>query len=113
VASVPTQLGLQFSSDLFRTYISRPRAHLDAYRTKAELSLTFDARPWLGTLACPTFVLVGTWDRVVPPSAGRELANRIPNAVLHSLPGGHLVHLVRAKQVGQLISDWTGRGHTS
>jgi len=106
VASVPTQLGLQFSSTLLRSYLSRPRAHMDAYRTKAELSLAFDARPWLGTLACPTFVLTGTWDPVVPPAAGRELADRIPKATLHSLSGGHLVHLVRARRVGQLISDW-------
>ena len=48
----------------------------------------------------------GTWDPVVPASAGRELANRIPNASLHSVRGGHLVHLVQAKRVGDLISDW-------
>jgi pimeloyl-ACP methyl ester carboxylesterase len=106
LASVPTQLGLRFSNELFQSYISRPRAHLDAYRMKAELSLTFDARPWLATLECPTFVLTGTWDRVVPASAGRELASRIPNAMLHSIRGGHLVHLVHAKRVGDLISDW-------
>ena len=106
MASLPTQLGLRFSKELFQSYISRPRAHIDAYRTKAELSLTFDARPWLGTLACPTFVLTGTWDPVVPASAGRELADRIPNATLHSVRGGHLVHLVQANRVGELIADW-------
>jgi pimeloyl-ACP methyl ester carboxylesterase len=77
-----------------------------AYRTKAELSLTFDARPWLTSLACPTFVLTGSWDPVVPASAGRELARSIPDARLCSLPGGHLVHLVQAKRVGGLIADW-------
>jgi 3-oxoadipate enol-lactonase len=107
VASLPTQLGLRFPPELFETYISRPRAHVAAYRTKAELSLLFDARPWLASLVCPTFVLTGTWDPVVPASAGRELARTIPNASLHSLPGGHLVHLVRARQVGHLISDWS------
>ena len=106
VASLPTQLGLRFPGDLFLSYISRPRAHVAAYRTKAELSLTFDARPWLATLECPTFVLTGTWDPVVPASAGRELARRIPNARLHSLRGGHLVHLVHAQRVSGLISDW-------
>jgi pimeloyl-ACP methyl ester carboxylesterase len=106
MASVPTQLGLRFSNDLLQSYISRPRAHLDAYRMKAELSLTFDARPWLPTLDCPTFVLTGTWDPVVPASAGRELASSIPNAILHSVRGGHLVHLVHARRVGFLISDW-------
>ncbi len=107
LASVPTQLGLRFSNELFQSYISRPRAHLAAYRTKAELSLTFDARPWLSTLESPAFVLVGTWDQIVPASAGRELATRMPNASLHTVRGGHLVHLVHARQVGELIAGWT------
>jgi pimeloyl-ACP methyl ester carboxylesterase len=106
VASLPSQLGLRFPDDLFQSYISRPRANVPAYRRKAELSLTFDARPWLSTIECPTFVLTGTWDPVVPIAAGRELARSIPNASLHTLPGGHLIHVVEARRAGALISDW-------
>jgi aminoacrylate hydrolase len=106
LASLPTQLGLQFPRDLFAAYIDCPRAHVAAYRAKAELSLTFDARPWLHEIVCPTFVLVGSWDPVVPASAGRELASYMPNAQLRQLAGGHLVHLVRARQVGELIATW-------
>jgi len=106
LVSVPTQLGLRFPADLFRDYIQRPRAHVAAYRAKAELSLTFDARPWLPTLTTPTFVLTGMWDPVVPVSAGRELARTIPQAELHQLPGGHLVHLVQSRRVGELIETW-------
>ena len=110
--SLPTQLGLQrLPPELVRAYIARPRAHVAAYRTKAELSLTFDARPWLSTLACPTFILVGSWDPVVPASAGRALASAIPNAELHQLPGGHLVHLVRAALVAGLIARWARSLH--
>src|SRR5437763_534921 len=111
VVSLPTQLGLRFPPDLLRSYISRPRAHVAAYRTKAELSLTFDARPWLAEIECPAFVLVGPWDRVVPASAGRDLARQLPNATLHSLRGGHLVHLVQAARVGALIQAWARRVH--
>jgi pimeloyl-ACP methyl ester carboxylesterase len=111
VVSLPTQLGLRFPPDLLRSYISRPRAHVAAYRTKAELSLTFDARPWLADIECPAFVLVGSWDPVVPASAGRDLARRLPNATLHSLRGGHLVHLVQAARVGALIDAWARRVH--
>jgi poly(3-hydroxyoctanoate) depolymerase len=111
VVSLPTQLGLRFPPDLLRSYISRPRAHVAAYRTKAELSLTFDARPWLAEIECPAFVLVGSWDPVVPASAGRDLARRLPNATLHSLRGGHLVHLVQAARVGALIDAWARRVH--
>lgn len=106
LASLPTQLGLAATPALLRSYLSRPRANVAAYRRKAELSLTFDARPWLPNVATPAFILTGTWDPVVPASAGRELARRLPNASLYTLPGGHLVHLVHADAVGRLVAQW-------
>jgi 3-oxoadipate enol-lactonase len=109
LVSVPGQLGLRVTPDLLRSYISRPRADAAAYRAKAELSVAFDARPWLPSLDCPSFILTGTWDPVVAPSAGQELARLLPNASLHTQPGGHLVHIVRAAQVGGLIEDWSER----
>jgi pimeloyl-ACP methyl ester carboxylesterase len=112
VASLPTQLGLRFPRQLLRDYLFRPRADMIAYRTKAELSLTFDARPWLADIDCPTFVVIGTWDPVVPASAGRELARHMPNATLVSLRGGHLVHLVNARRVGALIDEWARDLHS-
>jgi pimeloyl-ACP methyl ester carboxylesterase len=106
MVSLPTQLGLRFPRDLFQSYISRPRAHAAAYRRKAELSLTFDARPWLAEIECPAFILTGSWDPVVPATAGRELALSMPFASLYQLQGGHLVHLVHARKVGGLIETW-------
>jgi pimeloyl-ACP methyl ester carboxylesterase len=106
LVSIPTQLGLRFSSEVFRGYVDRPRSDVEAYRAKAELSLTFDARPWLGSIETSTFVLTGRWDPVVPRSAGQELARSMPNATLHTLGGGHLVHLVHAHRVGRLIAQW-------
>jgi pimeloyl-ACP methyl ester carboxylesterase len=106
LASLPSQFGFTLPPDLFQEYISRPRAHAAAYRAKAELSLTFDARPWLAELDMPTFVLTGNFDPVVPISAGRELARAIPGAELHHLPGGHLAHLIQAQRVGELIDNW-------
>ena len=103
---MPTQLGVHPPRELFRSYIRRPRAQVAAYRAKAELSLSFDARQWLPSIDTPAFVLAGSWDPVVPPRAGRELARRMPNATLHTLRGGHLVHLVQAERVGLLIGDW-------
>ncbi len=106
LASVPAQLGFRFSRDVAMAYLRRPAAWLPGYRRKCQLSLGFDARPWLGSLTCPAFVLVGSWDPVVPTSAGVALARAIPRATLHRLPGGHLVHLVRAAQAGALIKRW-------
>jgi len=106
MVSVPTQLGVPFARDLFLDYVDRPRAFIPAYRRKAELSLEFDARPWLPTLDVPAFILAGSWDPVVPAVAGHELVRSIPGARLHVLPGGHLVHLARADRVGELIRGW-------
>ena len=104
--SVPGALGLRCPPEITRAYLVRPALHLPGYRAKCGIALAFDARPWLGEIVCPTFILIGTRDPVVPTGAGRELARRIPNARLHCLPGGHLVHIIRADEVGALIARW-------
>ncbi len=104
--ALPGTLGLACSRELARLYIRRPLPHLPFYRAKWELSVAFDARPWLGSIVCPTFVLTGTLDPIVPIRAGRELARLMPNARLHRLAGGHLVHVTRSAEAGQLIAQW-------
>jgi pimeloyl-ACP methyl ester carboxylesterase len=104
--SLPIVLGVHCSRDVARAYRRRPPPHLPGYRAKCEVSLQFDARPWLDSISCPTFILTGTWDPVVPARAGQELARRIPNARLHRLPGGHFAHVVRPAEAGNLISGW-------
>jgi pimeloyl-ACP methyl ester carboxylesterase len=104
--SVPGMLGLPCSLQVAHAYLRRPAPNLPGYRAKCEVSLAFDARPWLGSITCPTFILTGTWDPVVPTRAGEELARRIPNARLHRIRGGHLAHIVRPAQAGDLISRW-------
>ncbi|HLH24389.1 MAG TPA: alpha/beta fold hydrolase [Chloroflexota bacterium] len=99
-------LGRRPPRALVRAYCARPQLHLPGYRAKAAIALHFDARPWLGAITCPAFVLIGTRDPVVPPSAGRELACRLPHARLYCLPGGHLVHIVHAGETGALIARW-------
>jgi pimeloyl-ACP methyl ester carboxylesterase len=104
--SLPVALGVPWSWAVARAYLHRPAPHLPGYRAKCEVSAHFDARPWLDSINCPTFILTGTWDPVVPTRAGQELARRIPNARLHRLPGGHLAHVVRPAEAGHLISGW-------
>jgi pimeloyl-ACP methyl ester carboxylesterase len=104
--SLPVALGVPCSWDVARAYLQRPAPHLAGYRAKCEVSLNFDARPWLDSINCPTFILTGSWDPVVPTRAGKELARRIPNARLHRLRGGHLAHVARPAEAGHLISGW-------
>jgi 3-oxoadipate enol-lactonase len=103
---VPGALGRRPPGALRRAYLARPRLHLPGYRAKSASALAFDARPWLGEIACPTLIVIGTRDPVVPTRAGRELARRLPNARLHCLPGGHLTHIVHAAEAGALIARW-------
>lgn len=111
--SIPGQLGFRFSRDVVRTYLARPEVYFPAYHRKCELSLTFDARGWLAAIDCPVFVLTGGWDPVVPTSCGAALASLVPCASLHRLPGGHLVHLVRPREVGALVERWMAEAHES
>jgi pimeloyl-ACP methyl ester carboxylesterase len=110
--SLPAALGVPCSWEVARAYLRRPPPHLPGYRAKCEVSLQFDARPWLNSIDCPTFILTGTWDPVVPTRAGHELARRMPNARLHRLPGGHLAHVVRPAEAGHLISGWLADSQT-
>ena len=43
----------------------------------------------LGSIACPTFVGCGRYDRIAPESNSRALVSRIPGADLHVYEGGH------------------------
>jgi pimeloyl-ACP methyl ester carboxylesterase len=110
---LPLALGLPCSWEVARAYLRRPALHLPGYRAKCEVSLHFDARPWLDSINCPTFILIGTWDPVVPTRAGQELARRIPNARLHRLRGGHLAHVMRPAEAGHLISGWVADSKTT
>jgi 3-oxoadipate enol-lactonase len=102
----PGALGLGCPKDIRQAYLTQQVVHLPGYRGKCQIAIGFDARPWLDSIGCPTFVLVGTWDPVVPTRAGVHLAARIPNARLVRLPGSHLVHVRRAEQVGRLLEKW-------
>jgi pimeloyl-ACP methyl ester carboxylesterase len=65
--------------------------------------------PFLGSIQAPTLVVCGSRDSVVPPSNGRVLAGRIPNASLFMLPGrGHdLQRGDSAKALARLVEDFS------
>ena len=56
----------------------------------------FDVRHRLEEVACPTLVVAGEHDRLVPPRFQRTLAERLPNAEYVELDGaGHMPMLER------------------
>ena len=64
----------------------------------------------LGQIRCPTLVLHGTEDRLVPVANARLLADRIPNAELVLLEGaGHLYHSEQPERADRAVLGFLGR----
>lgn len=69
--------------------ITRPKSY-DRFLRQAESCLTHDSHHRLAEITAPTLVIGGEEDRCLGGDASRELAERIPNAVLKMYPGqGH------------------------
>lgn len=49
----------------------------------------YDARGWLPSVDVPAAVIVTTRDSLVPPDAQRDLAARVPNALVYEVDGDH------------------------
>jgi pimeloyl-ACP methyl ester carboxylesterase len=63
---------------------------------------TWTSIPFLGWLRCPTLVVCGAYDRVVPPINSALLARRIAGAELVTLAAGH--DLQRPAPAGALVA---------
>jgi pimeloyl-ACP methyl ester carboxylesterase len=104
--TVPGALGLAAPSHVTRAYLRRPLRDVAAYRSKCELAMRFDARPWLHEIRTRSFVLAGMSDPVVPIASGQDLAQGLAGAHFHAIPGGHLAWLVRPAEAGALVGHW-------
>ncbi len=57
-----------------------------------------------GRLDLPVLLVVGAGDRAVPPGDAREVARRLPDARIETLPGaGHLIHEEKPGDIATLI----------
>ena len=66
-----------------------------------------DLRPRLGSLNCPTQILVGSEDRLTPPELAQELAGGIPGARLQQLPDcGHAAPVEQPGLVIQQLAEF-------
>ena len=64
----------------------------------------------LGQVACPTLVLCGEDDGMVPPENSRQLAALIPGARLELIPQcGHLPMLEKPEEVRDAVFEFLGR----
>jgi poly(3-hydroxyalkanoate) depolymerase len=77
------------------------------YMGQLAATMGWTSLPWLHRLACPTLVLSGDSDPIVPAVNARILAARIPDVRLHIVEGGgHLVLADRAEHCGEVIADF-------
>jgi pimeloyl-ACP methyl ester carboxylesterase len=79
-------------------------AYLRQQRAAASRS---DATELLGTISVPTLVMAGAEDRLISPTAQREMASLIPSARFEQLDGvGHLSPLEAPHIVSGILGEW-------
>ncbi|MDQ6616281.1 MAG: alpha/beta hydrolase [Actinomycetota bacterium] len=106
---------LAFGSDPSPTHVEVLRAMTSAVPGPIigqllKTLLNLDVRPVLPAIAAPALVVVGQRDLLTPVWHSRCIANRIPVAELHVLPGcGHMVMFERRAELGQLLVDFAQR----
>ena len=68
-----------------------------------------DSRPTLGSIRCPTLVLVGEGDELTPPERAAEIAAGVPGARLTTVPQcGHVSTLEQPDEVTRALLEWLG-----
>jgi pimeloyl-ACP methyl ester carboxylesterase len=66
-----------------------------------------DSRDLLPGITCPTFIVHGAEDRLIPPSAGQEMAAAIPGATLRRVDAaGHFLLLERPTEANAVVDDF-------
>lgn len=78
-------------------------------RQMAAVMLAKGRRAALGAVACPTLVIHGTHDTLVPPAHGEDTANAIPGAAFRLIEGlGHgTAYPTLWREIAELISAHT------
>jgi pimeloyl-ACP methyl ester carboxylesterase len=79
------------------------------FKAQFEAILSSDRSQVVNAIRCPTLVIHGEEDPLVPVRNGHLLAERIAGAKLALLEGcGHLPHLERPEQTAKLIREFLG-----
>jgi pimeloyl-ACP methyl ester carboxylesterase len=76
-------------------------------RQQAAVMTRVDSRPTLAGIGCPTLVLVGDADQIVPPDRSREIAGGIAGATLVVLEDcGHMCAMEKPREVEDALLRW-------
>ena len=102
----PDRLGDQTLTQTIRDMAER--VGVDAFiRQQTAILGRPDSSGQLGAITCPTLVLCGRQDKLIPLEVHREMAGAIPGARLAIIEdSGHLPPLERPQAVTALLRDW-------
>ncbi|MEM9586942.1 MAG: alpha/beta hydrolase [Planctomycetota bacterium] len=79
---------------------------MSALGRRIRLISQLDRRDQLKGIQTPAFVVVSQNDRTVPPSSGELLAQRLPNAAMARIGGGHTAMSHPEVDMTGLITEW-------
>jgi pimeloyl-ACP methyl ester carboxylesterase len=85
---------------------SRHAPPIAGWAAQAQACLEFDSEQRLDQVRCPTLVITGDDDAIVPTANSRLLADRIRGAKLVTLPGGHLFFLESAREFNAAVLEF-------
>lgn len=86
----------------------------EAFRRQQEAIIgRIDSRPHLGDIRCPTMVLAGRQDQIMPVEVLKELADGIPGARLTVIEDcGHMASIEQPARVLAAFVEWLDRSTT-
>ncbi|MFH0880449.1 MAG: alpha/beta hydrolase [Lentisphaerota bacterium] len=79
---------------------------LSAFERQLDAATCFDAQPLLKNISSKTLVITSHQDILVLPEEGIDLEDKIPGAVVKSLPTGHLSMIERPDDFSRMIVDF-------
>jgi pimeloyl-ACP methyl ester carboxylesterase len=102
----PSRLQDPAVADVVRAMARDAGAETFARQQRAIMSRA-DSRPLLGSIRCPTIVVCGRDDALMPMEIHEELVRGIAGAKLHAVERcGHLAPLERPAAVGDALRTW-------
>lgn len=77
-----------------------------ALKRRMQALAAHDTADRLHSITAPTMVVTGRDDRLVPPGNAQMIAERIPDAVVNELPGGHVFFIEHPELFNPLVIDF-------
>jgi pimeloyl-ACP methyl ester carboxylesterase len=103
-------------AELLRAFVAKKERDVQApegYRAQIAAVLAHDSFDRLPAIECPTLVVTGDDDRIIPAQSSRVVAERIPGAALRVVSGaGHLFFVERPEETAEVLEAFLSAGAT-